>query len=100
MLTTRGSGKESHARRDSSLSRDYLKASGDLEITQRQLDQVQSLCETQTLMIKRLQEELGEEAEFDPDQDPHVRRVHREYEQRVEDYEDRNCKRTMTSQRD
>jgi len=40
-------------------------------------------------MIKRLQEELGEEAEFDPDQDPHVRRVHCEYEQRVEDYEDR-----------
>jgi hypothetical protein len=85
----RKSLEESHARRDSSLSRDYLKASGDLEITQRQLDQVQSLCETQTLMIKRLQEELGEEAEFDPDQDPHVRRVHREYEQRVEDYEDR-----------
>jgi hypothetical protein len=51
-------------------------------------------------MIKRLQAELGEEAEFDPDQDPHVRDVHREYEQRVEDYEDRNCKRTMTSQRD
>jgi hypothetical protein len=40
-------------------------------------------------MIKRLQEELGEEAEFDPDEDLHVRRVRREYEQRVEDYEER-----------
>ncbi len=76
--------RKSHARRDSSLNRDYLKASGDLEITQRHLDQVESLCETQTLMIKRLQEELGY-----PDQDPYVQRVHREYEQRVEDYEDR-----------
>jgi hypothetical protein len=68
----RKSLEESHARRDSSLSRDYLKVSGDLELTKQQLDQVQSLCETQTLMIKRLQEELGEEAEFDPDQDPHA----------------------------
>ena len=81
--------EESHARRDSSINRDYLKVSGDLEVTKRQLDRVQSLCETQSLMIKRLQEELGEEAEFDPDEDPHVRRVRCEYEQRIEDYEER-----------
>jgi hypothetical protein len=85
----RKSLEESHARRDSSINRDYLKVSGDLEMTKQQLDQVQSLCETETLMIKRLQEELGEEAEFDQDEDPYVRRVHREYEQRVEDYEKR-----------
>ena len=81
--------EESHARRDSSINRDYLKVSGDLEVTKRQLDRVQSLCETQSLMIKRLQEELGEDAEYDPDDDPHVRRVRREYEQLVEDYEER-----------
>ena len=40
-------------------------------------------------MIKRLQEQLGEEAEFDPDMDPHVRRVHRDYEGRIEEYEER-----------
>ena len=58
-------------------------------MTQRQLDQVQSLCDTQNLMIKRLQEQLGEEAEFEPDMDPHVRRVHLDYEGRIADYEER-----------
>ena len=80
---------ESHARRESTINRDYLKVSGDLEVTQRQLDQVQSLCDTQNLMIKRLQEQLGEEVEFDPDMDPLVRRVHRDYEERIEVYEER-----------
>jgi hypothetical protein len=84
----RKSLEESHARHDSTLNNSYIKVSGDLEGTKQQLDQVQSLCETQSLMIKRLQVELGEDAEFDPDQDPHMRRVHREYEQRVEDYSD------------
>ena len=54
---------DSYARRTSTLNKDYLKVSGDLEVTQRQLDQVQSLCDTQNLMIKRLQEQLGEEAD-------------------------------------
>ena len=40
-------------------------------------------------MIKRLQEQLGEEAEFEPDMDPHVRRVHLDYEGRIADYEER-----------
>ena len=31
---------ESYARRDTTLNRDYLKVSGDMEMTQRQLDQV------------------------------------------------------------
>ena len=30
-------------------------------------------------MIKRLQAELGEEALFDPDEETHVRRVHRDH---------------------
>ena len=80
---------ESHARRNSTLNRDYLKVSGDLEVTQRQLDQVQSLYDTQNLMIKRLQEQLGKDADFDPDMDPHVRRVHRDYEGRIDEYEER-----------
>ena len=40
-------------------------------------------------MIKRLREQLGEEAEFDPDMDPHVRRVHLDYAGRIEEYEER-----------
>ena len=80
---------ESHERRTSTLNRDYIQISGDLELARRQLDQVQSLCDTQNLMIKRLQEQLGEEAEFEPDMDPHVRRVHLDYEGRIEDYEER-----------
>ena len=81
--------EKSHARCDSSINSCHLKVSGDLGVTKQHLDQVKSLCDTQNLMIKRLQEELGEEAEFDPDEDLHVRRVRREYEQRVEDYEER-----------
>ena len=48
------SKEESHARRDLSTSRNYLKVSGDLEVTKKHLDQVKSLCDTQNLMIKRL----------------------------------------------
>ena len=55
--------------------------SGDLEATKQHLDEVKLLCDTQNLMIKRRQEELGEEAEYDPDEDPHV--------QHIEDYEER-----------
>ena len=40
-------------------------------------------------MIKRLQEQLGEKAEFDPDMDPHVRRIHIDYAGRIEEYEER-----------
>ncbi len=83
------SKEESHTRRDSSINSRYLKVTGDLEATKQHLDQVKSLCDTQNLMIKRLQEELDEEAELDPDEDPHVRRVRREYEQRIKDYEER-----------
>jgi len=61
------SKEESHVRCDSSINRNYLKVSGDLEVTKQHLDQVKSLCDTQNLMIKRLQEKLGEENEFDPD---------------------------------
>ena len=81
--------EESHARRDSSINKNYLKVSGDL-------DQGKLLCDTHNLMMKRLQKELGEEAEFDPDEDPHLRRVRREYEQCIEDNEE--CIRQLESE--
>ena len=59
--------EESHARCDSSINSCHLKVSGDLGVTKQHLDQVKSLCDTQNLMTKRLQEKLGEENEFDPD---------------------------------
>ena len=44
-------------------------------LTQKQLERYQSLHETQKLLIKSLQDELGEEAEFFPEEDPKMRRV-------------------------
>ena len=48
-----------------------------------------SLIETQNLSIKLLQEELGEEAEFDAEETAQMRSVRRECETRVNNYEDR-----------
>jgi hypothetical protein len=42
--------EESRAQHNSSLNNSFIKVSGDLELTKQQLDQVQSLCETQSLM--------------------------------------------------
>jgi predicted metal-dependent hydrolase len=55
----------------------------------KQLEWYQSAHDTQKLLIKNLQEKLGEEAEFDPDEDPKTRRLRREYDKRVDQYADR-----------
>jgi ElaB/YqjD/DUF883 family membrane-anchored ribosome-binding protein len=47
------------------------------------------LIETQNLSIKLLQEELGEEAEFDQDESPQMRSVRRECEKRVNQHAER-----------
>jgi len=48
-----------------------------------------SLIETQKLSIKLLQDELGEEAEFDAEETAQMRSVRRECETQVKNYEDR-----------
>ena len=53
-----------------------------------QLEQAWSLIETQKLSIKLLQEELGEEAEFDAEETAQMRSIRRECETRVNNYED------------
>ena len=69
--------EESHARRDSSINKNYLKVSGDL-------DQGKLLCDTHNLMMKRLQKELGEEAECIEDNEECIRQL--ESEQRSRDH--------------
>jgi hypothetical protein len=54
-----------------------------------QFEQAMSLIETQKLSIKLLQDELGEEAKFDAEETAQMRRVRRECETRVNNYEDR-----------
>ena len=54
-----------------------------------QFEQAMSLVETQKLSIKLLQDELGEEAEFDAEETAQMRSVRRECETRVNNYEDR-----------
>jgi hypothetical protein len=44
----------------------------------KQLEWYQSAHDTQKLLIKSLQEELGEEAEFDSEEDPKTRRLGRD----------------------
>jgi hypothetical protein len=51
----------------------YLKVSDKLQRTKQQLDQYRSGYETQALLIKTLQDELGEDAEFNKDDDPRPR---------------------------
>jgi hypothetical protein len=48
-----------------------------------------SLVETQKLSIKLLQDELGEEAEFDAEETAQMRSIRRVCETRVNNYEDR-----------
>ena len=54
-----------------------------------QFEQAMSFVETQKLSIKLLQDELGEEAEFDAEETAQMRSVRRECETRVNNYEDR-----------
>ena len=55
----------------------------------KQFKDAMSLVETQKLSIKLLQDELGEEAEFDAEETAQMRSVRRECETRVNNYEDR-----------
>jgi len=58
-----------------------------------QFENEMSLVETQKLSIKMLQDELGEEAEFDAEETAQMRSVRRECETRVNNYEDRIASR-------
>ena len=51
-----------------------------------QLEQAMSLIETQKLSIKLLQDEIGEETEFDAEETAQMRSVRRECETRVNNY--------------
>ena len=55
----------------------------------KQFENAMSLVETQKLSIKMLQDELGEEAEFDAEETAQMRSVRRECETRINNYEDR-----------
>ena len=65
-----------------------------------QLEQAMSLIETQKLSIKLLQEELGEEADFDAEETAQMRSVRRECETRVNNYEDRMIQLQSDMQKD
>jgi chromosome segregation ATPase len=65
-----------------------------------QFEQARSLIETQKLSIKLLQDELGEEAEFDAEETAQMRSVRRECETRVNNYEDRMVQLQSDMQKD
>jgi hypothetical protein len=65
-----------------------------------QFEQAKSLIETQKVSIKLLQEELGEEAEFDAEETAQMRSVRRECETRVHNYEDRMIQLQSDMQKD
>jgi hypothetical protein len=65
-----------------------------------QFEQAMSLVETQKLSIKLLQDELGEEAEFDAEETAQMRSVRRECETRVNNYEDRMAQLQSDMQKD
>jgi hypothetical protein len=52
------------------------------------LEWYQSAHDTQKLLTKSLQDELGEEAEFDDERDPKMRHIQRGYNKRVDQYEE------------
>ena len=54
----------------------------------KRFEDAMSLIETQKLSIKLLQDELGEEAEFDAEETAQMRSVRRECESQVKNYED------------
>ena len=65
-----------------------------------QFEQAMSLVENQKLSIKMLQDELGEEAEFDAEETAQMRSVRRECEARVNRYEDRLAEITSDMQKE
>ncbi len=64
-------------------------AQKETEHYKKQFENAMPLVETQKLSIKLLQDELGEEAEFDAKETAQMRSVCRECETRVNNYEDR-----------
>jgi len=64
-------------------------AQKETEQYKRQFELAMTLVETQKLSSKLLQDELGEEAEFDAEETAQMRSVRRECETRVNNYEDR-----------
>ena len=66
----------------------------------KQFEDAMSLVETQKLSIKLLQDELGEEAEFDAEETAQMRSVRRECETRVNNYEDRMVQLQSDMQKD
>ena len=64
------------------------------------LEQAIPLIETQKLSFKLLQDELGEEAEFDAEETAQMRSVRRECETRVNNYEDRMIQLESEMQKD
>ena len=65
-----------------------------------QFEQAMSLVETQKLSVKFLQDELGEEAEFNAEETAQMRSVSRECETRVNNYEDRMAQLQSDMQKD
>ena len=66
----------------------------------KQFKDAMSLVETQKLSIKLLQDELGEETEFDAEETAQMRSVRRECETRVKNYEDRMIQLQSDMQKD
>jgi len=64
-------------------------AQRETEHYKKQFEDAMSLVETQKLSIKLLQDELGEEVEFDAEETAQMRSVRRECKTRVNNYEDR-----------
>jgi hypothetical protein len=54
------------------LNQANIRLHADLAQSKQQVERAQSLIETQKLSIKLLQEELGEEAEFDAEESPQM----------------------------
>lgn len=73
----------------SSYLRKDLQISENLDHALKQVKWYQSGFEAQASLIKSLQDELEEEAEFDWEEDPKMRRIRREYDRRVNQCEDR-----------
>jgi len=65
-----------------------------------QFEQAMSLVETQKLSIELLQDELGEDTEFDAEETAQMRSVRRECETRVNNYEDRMVQLQSDMQKD
>jgi predicted nucleic acid-binding Zn-ribbon protein len=73
----------------STFNKSYIRLNADWELAKKQLEQCRSLINTQKFRTKHLQDELGEEAEFDAEESPKMCSVRRECESRINQYKDR-----------